>query len=289
MTTVIDGHRISEILLEEVQTTLRELPFDFRPRLLSVHFGQEASVCSYLRQQQKAAEKVGITVEEMQLSADIEETTLLSHLQAWNQNEEYNGILLHSPMPDQLDESHCRRNICLEKDVEGGHPFHLGSLLSNRETVVPCTARAVIEVLNRISYDWKGQEATVVGHSEMVGKPIALLLLQGQDQAATTTVCHAGTDDVAKFTRSSDIVISAVGKSGIIDGSMVKEGAVVIDVGISVGNGEDRQKEQNILGDVEQSSVRGKASWITPVPGGVGPVTVGMLMKNMIRCVKRQL
>lgn len=286
MTEIIDGEAISKRILSRVQKQIEEEEFDPPPRLVSLNIGERAASDSYLRKQKKVAKNVGIDFHHHQLSERISEGDLIQEIDRYNHRSDCSAILLQFPMPDHIREDRCRRAIRTEKDVDGMHPENLGRLVCGNELFVPCTALAVREIMCEMEYDWGGKDVTIVGHSELVGKPIALLLLRGEQEAATPTICHAGTRNLQKHTSQADVVISATGKAGIIDKSMIQEGTGVIDVGITVDRESGDEPKEQITGDVDFESVQGTASWVTPVPGGVGPVTVAHLMQNTLKCTR---
>jgi len=202
-------------------------------------------------------------------------------IQRLNADSLINGIIVQMPLPQHIDYKKISQFICPDKDVEGIHPANIGKLLFGKAEILPCTPAAVMELLQETGVNLYGKEAVVVGHSEIVGKPLALLLL---DKFATVTVCHIGTAEagrLAEHVAGAEVLVVAVGKARLIKGEWIKEGAIVIDVGINRVDGK-------IVGDVEFSAAQNRAAWITPVPGGVGPLTVTMLMRNLVRAAKLQ-
>jgi len=243
--------------------------------------GDNAGALSYVKSQTKVAEALGIEYKLHQLPVDISEESLIEVIKKLNNDRSVNGIIIQMPLPGQIDYKKISQNISPDKDIEGMHPANIGKIVFGKAKLVPCTAAAAMELINASGVDLYGREVVIVGHSEIVGKPLALLLLE---KFATVTVCHIGTSKAGKLeehVKRAEVVIVAVGKAGLIKGEWVKEGAVVIDVGINrVGD--------KIVGDVEFESAEKRASYITPVPGGVGPLTVTMLMRNLIEAVKIQ-
>ncbi len=290
---VIDGNEIADRVLEEAHQERSALPEGRTPRLVSILVGENPPARAYMRQQEAAADETGVDYDHLLLPAEINQDRLLTEIEQLNQNEEVDGILLQVPTPEQIDTKEIQQRIHWNKDVEGVHPTNMGKLVFGRYRIAPCTALAVSRVLKEVDMKIAGKEVTVIGHSEIVGKPIALMLLTFP---ATTTVCHVETKDVKRHTANADIVITAVGKPGFLTGDMLKEGAMVIDVGISAvmeedeeGNtvtDEDGKPQKTLVGDLDVETARSRASWITPVPGGVGPITVAMLMKNTVRCAR---
>ncbi len=289
----IDGNAIAERVLEEAAEERAALSEDHTPRLTSILIGENPPAEAYMKQQERAAEKTGIQYDASHLPGDISQNELLGEIQRLNRDQEVDGILLQVPTPEQIDTKEIQQQIRWNKDVEGVHPTNMGKLVFGRYRIAPCTALATQRVLKEVDMEIAGKEVTVIGHSEIVGKPIALMLLTFP---ATTTVCHVETKNVKRHTKNSDIVVTAVGKPGFLTGDMLKEGAMVIDVGISAVMEEDEQgnpitdeqgePQKTLVGDLDVDSAESKASWITPVPGGVGPITVSMLMKNTVRCAQ---
>lgn len=252
-----------------------------KPVLASIMVGENAGAASYVRSQAKAAENLGIVYQLHTLSADTAEETLIEFIQKLNSDKSIHGIIVQMPLPATIDYKKISQFILPEKDIEGMHPANMGKIIFGKAGLLPCTPQAVMELLNVSGVDLYGKEVVIVGHSEIVGKPLALLLLE---KLATVTVCHIGTSQAGKLeehVRKAEVLVVAVGKAGLIKGEWIKEGAVVIDVGINrVGD--------KIVGDVEFEGAQMRASWITPVPGGVGPLTVTMLMRNCVEAAKYQ-
>jgi methylenetetrahydrofolate dehydrogenase (NADP+) / methenyltetrahydrofolate cyclohydrolase len=253
-----------------------------KPVLASIMIGDNAGAAAYAKSQQKCAEGLGIEYRLHALASQTTEQYLIEFIKKLNTDNSVNGIIVQMPLPEQVDYKKISQFILPEKDVEGMHPANIGKILFGKARILPCTPAAVMELLIASGCDLYGREVVVVGHSEIVGKPLSLLLL---DKFATVTVCHIGTSKAGKLeehVRKADVLIVAVGKAGLIKGDWVKEGAVVIDVGINrVGD--------SIVGDVEFGPAEKKAAYITPVPGGVGPLTVTILMRNLVEAVKLQV
>lgn len=242
-------------------------------RLISIEVGESVAARVYMRNQNRAADEIGIEFEPRHLSLQITEDELIAEIQRTNDDAGVAGILVQRPLPEGIDPRRVQLAVRLQKDVEGMHPANMGSLLYSEPRLPPCTAAAAFELIQATGVDLRGAETVVVGHSEIVGKPVAILLLH---HLATVTVCHVGTRDLAAHTRDADILIVAVGKAGLIHADMIKPGAVVIDIGINHVDGK-------ICGDVDFEAASAVAGHLTPVPGGVGPVTVAMLMRNTLR------
>jgi methylenetetrahydrofolate dehydrogenase (NADP+)/methenyltetrahydrofolate cyclohydrolase len=276
---LLEGKPIAEKIKEEIKQQVVQL--SKKPILASVMVGDNAGAESYVKSQKKTAEALGIEYQFHKLGADTTESALIEFIKKLNADKSVNGIIIQMPLPQQIDYKKISQHIFPEKDVEGMHPANIGKILFGKAKILPCTPAAVMELLNATGIDLYGKEVVVVGHSEIVGKPLDLLLL---DKFATVTVCHIGTSKAGKLeqhVRGAEILIVAVGKAGLIKGDWVKEGAIVVDVGIN-------RVSDKIIGDVEFEGAEKHASWITPVPGGVGPLTVTMLMRNLIEAAKLQ-
>ncbi len=281
---LIDGRAEAKNLKEELRKEIVELKekHNCSPSLLAVQVGENPASASYLKSQKKGCDEVGIDYQVQQLPKDINESELIRFIQEKNQDDKTAGIILQMPLPEQINAEKVQEAIAPSKDVEGVNPQNMGQLIYGWPGLVPCTALAVMELIKSTGTSIKGKQVTLVGHSSLVGKPLTLLLLSSPFDSATTTVCHIATRDLASNTRRAEILIVAVGKPGLITGDMVKEGAIVIDVGIN-------RVEGKIVGDVVFEEAKEKASMITPVPGGVGPVTAAMLLKNTVEACKIQL
>ncbi len=279
MAKLLEGKPIAEKIKEEIKQAAQSLKN--KPVLASIMVGENAGAASYVKSQTKVAENLGIEYQLHKLAQDTSESALIEFVQKLNADKSVNGIIIQMPLPAQIDYKKISQFILPEKDVEGMHPANIGKIVFGKAVILPCTPAAVMELLKETGVDLYGKEVVIVGHSEIVGKPLALLLLE---KFATVTVCHIGTSKAGKLeehVRTAEILIVAVGKAGLIKGDWVKEGAIVIDVGINrVGD--------KIVGDVEFEAAENRASWITPVPGGVGPLTVTMLMRNLVEAAKIQ-
>jgi methylenetetrahydrofolate dehydrogenase (NADP+)/methenyltetrahydrofolate cyclohydrolase len=272
MTEIIDGNKIAQ----EVRQQVREEALDFKektgivPGLAVILVGEDPASQIYVGRKAKACAEVGFLSREYKLSADSSEANLLSIINELNADQLIHGILVQLPLPKHIPTDEIIAAIDPQKDVDGFHPYNVGGLVSGSPLFVPCTPRGIMELIRRTGIELSGKEAVVVGRSNIVGKPMALLLLA---QHATVTICHSRTKDLPAVTRRADVLIAAVGKTEMIKANMIKEGAVVIDVGVN------RLENGKLAGDVAFNEVAPKASYITPVPGGVGPMTIAMLMK----------
>jgi len=280
---IIDGKTISEQIKEELTREIAELKKQgIVPGLAVVIVGEDPASKVYVGQKEKACNALGIYSEKHTLSEDTSQEELLKMVRRLNNDNKINGILVQMPLPGHLDEKEVINIISPEKDVDGYHPQSVGKLVVGEDTFLSCTPQGVHELLIRSDIEVNGKDAVVVGRSGVVGKPMAMILVQKAEGAnATVTICHTGTKDIAAHTRRADILVVAAGRPKMITADMVKEGAVVIDVGI-------HRTDQGLVGDVDFDAVKEKASAITPVPGGVGPMTVAMLMKNTVKAAKQQ-
>jgi len=285
---IIDGKKQAEFIKDEVHsrvTALQEL--GWQPRLVSIDVGNNSAVTVYINNQRRACEQVGIHFEHRHYPENTTRGELLAAIHALNIDPRVTGIILQRPLPPLLDLEQIENAIHPSKDVEGMSPVHIGNIVYGDSSLGPCTSLASVELLRSTGLNLHGLEVVVVGHSEIVGKPIALLLVE---ELATVTICHHGTRNLSYHTRQADALIVAVGKPGLITAEMVKPGAAVIDIGINhiqVTHTDGSQKSR-IVGDVDFEGVHEIAGWITPVPGGVGPMTVAMLLRNTVVATERQ-
>ena len=277
---VIDGKQLAQKLRGDWKLRADRLnALGIAPGLAAVLVGDDPASRIYVRNKIRACHEVGIRSEEHVLAGDSSEGTVLALIDRLNADAAIHGILVQLPLPAQLATTAVIGRISPEKDVDGLHPGNLGSLLSGHPRYVPCTPAGIMEMLKSTGLDLRGKEAVVVGRSNIVGKPVALLLLQA---GATVTLCHSQTRDLAHHTRRADVLVAAIGKPRAIGGEMIKAGAAVIDVGIN------RSSEGKLVGDVDYAAALQRAGWITPVPGGVGPMTIAMLLVNTILSTERR-
>ena len=284
--TLIDGVAIGRRVRDDVALEVARLKEKgVVPGLSVVLVGDDPASAVYVRSKAKACREAGMRGETIRLSADTSEAALLEQVDALNEDPRVHGILVQMPLPRHMAADKVIRRIRPEKDVDGFHPVNVGKLLiGERDGFVPCTPAGAVELLVQSGVDTRGKDAVVVGRSNIVGKPMAALLMQDTPGGnATVTVCHSRTADLPSHTRRADIVIAAIGRPEMITGDMLKPGAVVIDVGINRVNDATVPKGYRLVGDVHFASARKVASLITPVPGGVGPMTIAMLMKNTLR------
>lgn len=280
MTQIIDGKLISSQIKDEVKERVAALKAKGRKVTLAVILvGEDPASQVYVNNKKKACEYCGINSESFELPETTSEGELLSLIDKLNKDADVDGILVQLPLPKGIDEDKVIMAIDPAKDVDGFHISNVGSLCVGRKGLVSCTPAGIIELLKRYNITIEGKECVVIGRSNIVGKPMALLLLR---ENGTVTVCHSRTKDLKDVTKRADILVVAIGKPKFIDASFVKDGAVVIDVGIH------RNEEGKLCGDVDFDSVKDKTSAITPVPGGVGPMTIAMLMNNCVAAVENK-
>jgi len=298
---IIDGKSLAEKSKEDIKTEVTELKrrYGVVPLLVAIQVGENPASAIYVKSQSKTCQEVGINYQPHELPASTSEEELLKFIDKLNRDDRVTGIILEMPVPSHINARRAQMAIVAMKDVEGMNPSNMGMLVYGVPRLAPCTALAAMEILKSTGVNIKGKEVTVVGHSEIVGKPIALFLLSSVLESATPTVCHIATRDLALHTRNAEILIVAVGKAGLIRGDMIKQGAIVIDVGINrvpVMDGRDKpvldtegKPKMKIVGDVVFEEAVEKASHITPVPGGVGSLTVIMLLRNTLTACQWQM
>lgn len=274
MTTIIDGKKRANTLLQHYKAvTVNLSENDIYPKLVVITVGDDDASKVYVGQKEKKAQQIGIDFEWITLDGLTDQKTLDQLIVQLNQDPSVSGMIVQLPLPKQLDEKHVKAQIEPLKDVDGFHPYNIGQLVSNDAVFIPCTPKGILNLMKYYDINPQGKNITIVGRSQIVGLPLSILLthLNG-----TVTVCHTRTPDLKMYTQQSDIVISAAGVEGMITADHIKDGAVVIDVGIN------RRSDGKLVGDVVFDEVSAKASAITPVPGGVGPMTVAMLLEQTI-------
>jgi 5,10-methylene-tetrahydrofolate dehydrogenase/methenyl tetrahydrofolate cyclohydrolase len=287
---IIDGQAIAATIREEIKQEVAEMRTRYGkvPGLATVLVGERKDSQTYVRMKKKACAEAGITSFSHDLPADISQAELLQVVRDLNANPEVHGILVQLPLPDHIDDEEILGAISLEKDVDGFHPINIGRLsMKRREPLfVPCTPKGCIELLDRTGVEIEGKRAVVLGRSNIVGLPVAMLLLH---RNATLTICHSRTKDLPGVVRQADILVAAVGRAQMVRGDWVKPGAVVIDVGVNAVDDPTSEKGYKLVGDVAFDEVKEVASAITPVPRGVGPMTIAMLLRNTTDSAKRAL
>ncbi|MCD6309977.1 MAG: bifunctional methylenetetrahydrofolate dehydrogenase/methenyltetrahydrofolate cyclohydrolase FolD [Candidatus Eremiobacteraeota bacterium] len=278
---IISGKEVSREIKENLAKEVEDLKArGIIPGLAVVLVGDDPASQVYVRNKVRACEKVGIKSVVQRLPSDIPEEDLLRIVRDLNENDEIHGILVQLPLPDHIDEQKVVNIISPEKDADGFHPYNMGRLLTGEECPVPCTPAGIMELIHRTGIELKGKEAVVIGRSNIVGKPVAILLLR---EHATVTICHSRTRNLSEVCKRADVVIAAVGRAKMVKKDFIKPGAVVIDVGIN------RDENGKLVGDVDFEDVKEVAGYITPVPGGVGPMTIAMLLVNTVSSAKKKM
>lgn len=296
---ILSGKEIAEAIKQEVAEEVKSLPF--RPGLAVVRVGEDAASAVYVGSKVKTAEELGIISEHHHFSAEISHEELLNIVNELNNRDEVDGILVQLPVPKQIDDREILETINPEKDVDGFHPVNVGKLSQGQKSLVPCTPAGVIEILKRSNVNISGGHAVIIGRSNIVGKPMAQLLLQ---ENATVTICHSRTKNLAEICSQADLLVAAIGRAGMVRAEHIKQGATVIDVGINNVSDADFARELfaedelekrlriiekrgfTLVGDVNPKEAKIRAANFTPVPGGVGLLTVAMLMKNTVEAAK---
>ena len=287
--TIIDGKQVAADIRAELKTEVAGLATNgIFPGLGVILVGEDPASQSYVSAKEKACAEAGIYSDDNRIPADTTQEALIALVEQMNNDPKIHGILVQLPLPKHIDESAVIGTILPEKDVDGFTPGNVGRLVIGEDCFLPCTPNGVVQLLARSGVEISGSHVVVVGRSNIVGKPVANMLLQKKENAnATVTICHTGTKDMASFTRQADILIVAAGWPNTITADMVKEGAAVIDVGVNRVEDASRKNGYRLVGDVDFEGVKQRASVITPVPGGVGPMTITMLMVNTVESAKR--
>ena len=289
---IIDGTKIAQDIRGEVAQGVAELQTQHGivPGLAAFLIGDDPASAIYVRNKHRACQEVGIFSETFNLPSDITQDELIERVQSINEDDRFHGILVQLPLPPYIDERSVILSIDPDKDADGLHPLSLGRLVEGKPIFVPGTPAGIQELLKRTGYQTEGKHVVICGRSNIVGKPAAILMMQKAEWAnATVTVCHTGTKDLAQFTRSADILIVAIGKANAITSDMVTENTVVIDVGMNRVPDDTRRQGYRLVGDVDFEEVSKKVAAITPVPGGVGPMTVAMLLLNTLKATQRKV
>lgn len=277
---LLDGKKVSALTKDRLKEKVEKLRQEgITPKLAVIMVGNDSASQIYVRNKSKACDYVGIEFEEHLLPDETKQEELLNLIEELNNKKEINGILLQSPIPKHLDINEAFRKISPEKDVDGFHPVNVGKLVLGQDTFISCTPFGIMKILEEYNIDIEGKNAVVIGRSNIVGKPMSQCLLS---KNATVTICHSKTRNLAEIAKNADILVAAIGRPCFVTEDMVKPGAVVIDVGIN------RMEDGKLKGDVDFDTVSKKASYITPVPGGVGPMTIAMLMTNVVKAAENQ-
>jgi len=284
---LIDGNAIAESIIEELTAEVSQLAGK-KPVIAVVRVGEDPASVSYVRKKQKTAERIGIGSQLHILPEDISKEALFEKIDALNADPEVNGILVQAPLPKHIDETETFNRVLPEKDVDGFNTLNIGKLCQEDSSgFVACTPAGIVELIERSGIETEGKHIVVLGRSQIVGKPAALLMMRkALPGNATVTVCHSRTQDLPSITRQADVLIAAIGRPNFVTGDMVKDGVAVIDVGINRVEDASKKRGYRLVGDGEFDAVASKSSQITPVPGGVGPMTVAMLMHNTLRAFK---
>ncbi len=283
---LIDGKKTASEIRSELKIEISKLAQLGKniPGLVAILVGESPASEIYVRSKAKACEELGMRSKVEKLSANIDEEELLALVRKYNNDNNYHGILVQLPLPKHISEDKVIETISPKKDVDGFHPISIGNLVIGKDTFVSCTPAGIQELLTRYKIETKGKHVVVLGRSNIVGKPIANIMLQKKEGAnSIVTVCHSATKDISFYTRQADILIAAIGSPNFVKSDMVKEGVAVIDVGINRVEDKNSKKGYRVVGDVDFESVAPLSSFITPVPGGVGPMTIAMLLKNTFK------
>ncbi|MBU2537211.1 MAG: bifunctional methylenetetrahydrofolate dehydrogenase/methenyltetrahydrofolate cyclohydrolase FolD [Proteobacteria bacterium] len=286
---IISGTEVAKSIREELKVEVAELKekHDIVPGLVTILVGEDPASQSYVSAKNKTAHALGIHSEQVTLAADTSEKDLLATVEKYNKDKNIHGILVQLPLPKHINETNVLYAIDPDKDVDGFHPVNVGKMVLGEDCYLPCTPHGILELLTRSGVETSGAEVVIIGRSNIVGKPIANLMLQKRKAGnATITLCHTRTKDMAAHCKRADIIIAAVGVPKMVTADMVKDGVVVIDVGVN-RIGKTAEGKAILAGDVDFDAVKEKASYITPVPGGVGPMTITMLMKNTVQAAKQ--
>lgn len=277
-TKVLDGKKLAHKVKTQLKADLKQFKSEqLVPHLTVILVGENPASLSYVNGKQKAATEVGISSKIIRLSEEVSETDLLTIIHQLNDDDSVHGILVQLPLPDHIEEQKVIEAIHPAKDVDGFHPVNIGKMMTEQDVLLPCTPLGILTILKEYNISIEGKHAVIIGRSNIVGKPVGQLLL---NENATVTYCHSRTENLTDFTKSADILIVAIGMPNRIKAEHIKEGAVVIDVGIN------RIEDGSLVGDVDFSDTKDKASYITPVPGGVGPMTIATLLKNTLQAAK---
>lgn len=290
MSILIDGKKTAEEIRLELKVKVDLLKKEGKkvPGLVTILVGDNPASQSYVNSKSKACIEIGMHSIVERLPKDLSEKDLLDLVSKYNNDDDIHGILVQLPLPKQINEQKIIEAINPKKDVDGFHPANVGNLVIGNQTFFPCTPYGVLELLSRYKIPTEGKHVVVVGRSNIVGKPVANMLVQKKAGAnAVVTICHSAAKDLSQFTKSADILIAAIGRANFIKADMVKESAVVIDVGINRVEDASSKKGYKLVGDVDFLEVEKRASYITPVPGGVGPMTIAMLLKNTFEAYTR--
>ncbi|MFQ5453049.1 MAG: bifunctional methylenetetrahydrofolate dehydrogenase/methenyltetrahydrofolate cyclohydrolase FolD [Candidatus Zixiibacteriota bacterium] len=286
---LIDGKGVARHIRKQLKGRIAALKEKgITPGLAAVLVGDDPASATYVNSKAKACEKLGLFSQVIKKNASLSQRDLIEIVETLNADDRIHGILVQSPLPSHIDELKVTYSIAPKKDVDGFHPYNVGKMLLGRGELLPCTPHGIIKLLEYYEIDPEGNEVVIVGRSNIVGKPIAAMLMQKKKMAnATVTVAHSRSKNLAKITKRADILIAAIGKPQVITEDMVTEGVVIIDVGVNRVDDSQTEKGYRLVGDVDFEHCKEKASYITPVPGGVGPMTIAMLMTNTVKAAEQ--
>ncbi len=287
-TKILSGKEVASAVYDDLSSRIDRLTSEkVTPGLAAVLVGDDPASQVYVRNKRRRFENMGLFGETFRLSDDSSENDVLALINDLNGDDRFHGILIQLPLPKGIDSDNLLRSVRPDKDVDGFHPENIGLLAAGNSRFIPCTPKGILRILQFYNIETSGKHAVIVGRSNIVGRPMALMLSAKNDTGnATVTVCHSRTPDIAYYTRQADIIIAAVGMSSLIKGDMISDGTVIIDVGINRVE-DDSEKGYKLSGDVDSESVMNKASALTPVPGGVGPMTIAMLVENTVEAAER--
>ncbi len=288
--TIIDGKKISEDILNEIRLKVQERANQGlkAPHLAAILVGDDGPSETYVNSKIKACEKVGFNSSLFNYDKNISEEKLIHEIELINNNDDIDGFIVQLPLPSSINQNNILNSVNPNKDVDGFHPINYGKMTLGVSSFIPATPYGILQLFQRYKIDLDGKKCLVIGRSQIVGRPISILLSQSNEFCnATVTLAHSRTIDLARHTLDSDVIISAIGKPEFLKAEMVKEGAIIVDVGISRVKDASSQKGYRIVGDVDFKNVSKKASYITPVPGGVGPMTIAMLLSNTLEACKK--
>jgi len=289
---ILDGRKTSNEIKEEIAIEVNEIVKEGNrpPHLAAILVGEDGASLTYVNSKVKSCEKVGFKSTLVKFEADVAEMELIQKIEELNSDKELDGFIVQLPLPAHIDEQKIINAINPDKDVDGFHPANVGKMVLNLPTFLPATPKGIMELFNRYNIDLDGKNAVVIGRSHIVGSPISILMARKTSPGnATVTLTHSRTKNLKEFTLNADIIVIALGKAEYLTGDMVKEGAVVVDVGITRVPDSSKKSGFKLLGDVNFEEVSKKASYITPVPGGVGPMTIAMLLMNTLQAYKEKL
>ena len=288
--TIIDGKKISEDILNEIRLKVQERANQGlkAPHLAAILVGDDGPSQTYVNSKIKACEKVGFNSSLFNYDKNISEEKLIHEIELINNNDDIDGFIVQLPLPSSINQNNILNSVNPNKDVDGFHPINYGKMTLGLSSFIPATPYGILQLFQRYKIDLDGKKCLVIGRSQIVGRPISILLSQSNEFCnATVTLAHSRTIDLARHTLDSDVIISAIGKPGFLKAEMVKEGAIIVDVGISRVKDSSSKKGYRIVGDVDFKNVSKKALYITPVPGGVGPMTIAMLLSNTLEACKK--